>query len=280
MSSPAPAPGIISDYSDGIPTVAFCLIEPSGTVRAERGADILFYSASTIKLGVLIAALREVERGRLSLDSPIVVSHTFTSAAPGGGTYLMEAEETDPGMAAVGQSMPLADVLRRMIVVSANCATNLVAQTIGLTSVNELFADAGAAHTVMGRPFSDGEGLRAGLTNATTARDLATLMHLLCAGALLNAQLTEIALGLLRAQELPAIGVEVDAVAARDGGSLDWGSKSGAVTGIEHDVAFFGLHGTPPYSLAVCTRAYAEAEGVETIKAVASSTIQLTALLP
>ena len=57
-----------SDYSDGVPAIAYCLTAMDGTVLAQRDADLPFYSASTIKLGVLVAVIQAVERGALDLD--------------------------------------------------------------------------------------------------------------------------------------------------------------------------------------------------------------------
>ncbi|XTR53430.1 serine hydrolase [Pseudarthrobacter sp. So.54] len=52
-----------------------------GTVLAQRDADLPFYSASTIKLGVLVAAIQAVERGTLDLEQPVTAAHTFASGS-------------------------------------------------------------------------------------------------------------------------------------------------------------------------------------------------------
>lgn len=57
-----------------------------GTVLAQRDADLPFYSASTIKLGVLVAVVQAVERGALDLAQPVAAAHTFPSGAGGGET--------------------------------------------------------------------------------------------------------------------------------------------------------------------------------------------------
>jgi beta-lactamase class A len=71
-------------------------------------------------------------------------------------------------------------------------------------------------------------------------------------------------LDLLRAQEYSLIGPALPAAAR-------WGSKSGWVTGIRHDVAFAQpCEGSDPsegFILAVCTRAYAEEEATTAIAA-------------
>ncbi len=81
---------IVSDYSDGIPSISYCLTTFDGDVIAESGADTPVYAASTIKLAVLIAALRAVDAGRLRLSQQLTSRLTFHSSAPGGGTFSFE----------------------------------------------------------------------------------------------------------------------------------------------------------------------------------------------
>jgi len=69
----------------------------------------------------------------------------------------------------------------------------------------------------------------------------------------------------LRGQEYPRIAEVLPA------GTV-WGSKSGWVPGIEHDVAFVGEPGSPDLRvLAVCTRGYPGRDGRREIHRVAAS---------
>ena len=260
---------ITSDYSDGVPTISYCLTDMAGQVLAERNAGVTFYSASTIKLAVLVAAMRAVERGELSLDQPVVSTHTFTSGAGSREQFSFDPEEYDAGMPPEGSTTTLGTVLGRMITVSSNEATNLALQLLGFPAVNAALAFCGADESVMERLIGDIDALRAGLTHRVSARDLARIMHTIVTGKAARADLTEMMLGWLRAQEYPVIGTEVQAVASGSG----WGSKSGWVTGIQHDVAFVVPPGDPlsaGYILAVCTRGYEEADAAEAIRTVAA----------
>lgn len=100
---------LTSDYSDGVPVASYCLSTLAGEVLAERKADTRFYSASTIKLAVLVAAITAVERGELSLEQELISTHTFSSQA--GGSFSFEPEEYDVGMAAEGATMTLREYL-------------------------------------------------------------------------------------------------------------------------------------------------------------------------
>jgi beta-lactamase class A len=256
-----------SDYSDGVPTIAYCLTAMDGTVLAQRDADLPFYSASTIKLGVLVAVIQAVERGALDLDQPVIAAHTFPSGAGGGETFSFEPGERDAGMPAPGTAMPLHAVLRRMITVSSNEATNLAVQLVGLPAVNSALAACGAGSSRMERLIGDIPALRAGLSHQVTARDLTAIVRAIVSGDTAGPELTALMTEWLVAQEFGDLGAELDAA----GAAAVWGSKSGWVTGIQHDVAFVAPRGGPPgagYVLAVCTRAYAEQDALPAIRSI------------
>ncbi|NJC21558.1 beta-lactamase class A [Arthrobacter pigmenti] len=255
---------VTSDYSDGVPHISFHLTTLGGKTLAEREADTVVYAASTIKLAVLVAALREVDAGRLSLDQPVTVRISFPSAAPGAGTFTCEPGEIDEGLPAVGRNMPLREVLGRMITVSSNEATNMAVDLVGLPSVNTALEVCGAASSKMERLFGDLAGLEAGLTQETTATDLATIVCAIVSGRAAGPESTRLMLEFLRAQEYGIIGPVLPAGA-------DWGSKSGWVTGIRHDVAFVRPDGSDDgYVLAVCTRACEEESATAAITALST----------
>lgn len=263
---------IVSDYSDGIPRISSCLLDARGNIVVERDSARVFYSASTIKLGVMIAAMQMVDAGELNLGQPMVSTQTFRSGVPGSGDYTFDPEEVDPGMAPLGETMDLLEVIRRMIVVSSNEATNMIAQLIGVSRVTEAFVSCGTRSTTMGRIFGDYAALNAGLSIETTAYDLAKTMHAVISGQAAGPQSTKIMVEILQEQEFPQIGTAVSQVRP----DFSWGSKSGGVTGISHDVAFFHPRGQvqKAHSLAVCTRAYTREQGNEAIEAAASMILQ------
>lgn len=256
-----------SDYSDGVPAIAYCLTAMDGTVLAQRDADLPFYSASTIKLGVLVAVIQAVERGTLDLEQPVLAAHTFPSGSGRGETFSFEPAERDAGMPSPGTAMPLRAVLRRMITVSSNEATNLAVQLVGLPAVNSALTACGAGSSRMERLIGDIPALQAGLSHQVTARDLTAVVRAIVDGTVAGPELTGLITGWLIAQEYGDLGAELDAA----GADAVWGSKSGWVTGIQHDVAFVAPRGGPlsaGYVLAVCTRAYAEQDALPAIRSI------------
>src|SRR5215471_19357337 len=87
--------------------------------------DSQHYSASIMKLPVLIAAHRLAETGRLDLDAPVRVHDDFDSRNPGRRYTMDPDEDSDPdSWAALGTEVPLEVLVHRMVVVSGNMATN------------------------------------------------------------------------------------------------------------------------------------------------------------
>lgn len=256
---------VVSAYSDGVAVISYCLLDKDGAVLAERGADTKFYAASTIKLAVLVAALRMVDGGLLSLEQTLASRHSFPSRIPAAGEFSFVPDEIDAGMPPVGEPMPLRDVLRRMITVSSNEATNMTVALTGFDAVNEALRICGAASSKMERIIGDVAALEAGFTHEITARDLAAVLRAIVGGQAAGPDSTQLMIDFLRAQEFGIIGLAVPAA--------DWGSKSGWVTGIRHDAAFLVPGGgtrADSCILAVCTRAYEEDAAEEAIQAVSA----------
>lgn len=189
-------------------------------------ADRSVHSASTIKVPILIAALREVHRGSLSLDRELPLPEPEERAAGSGVLWEL------PGV----RTMTVRDLLTLMVVISDNAATNVVIDAIGFAAINECARDLGCTATSIERHLMHSGG------KTTTALDQAVLLDRLASGEALPAGLTRFALGVLARQQvrdrLPAL--------LPDGASV-W-NKPGEIAGLRHDV---GLIGTGPRPRAV-----------------------------
>ncbi|GAB3164514.1 serine hydrolase [Myceligenerans halotolerans] len=248
-------------HSDGVPFVAFHVARASGEVLAAREDDVVVYAASTVKLAVLAAAARELDAGTASLDEELVAARTFTSRAPGAGPFTIEPDDIDEGLPPDGTPMPLADVVERMIVVSSNEATNMMIDRVGLDACNRALADAGCTDSILSRLYSDLAAARAGgPSHLVTARDLARLMGAIVADRLASPERTAWMLDLLSRQTDRQLTASFP-------DDVPFGSKSGWVDGIRHDVAFLGAPGPDALVIAVCTRGYENADAEEAIKA-------------
>lgn len=252
-------------HSDGVPVVTYRIARASGEVLAARQDEMDLYAASTVKLAVLVAAARELDAGTASLDETCTVTRTFTSQVPGAGDYTIEPDDVDTGLPPDGTGMPFGEVIDRMVVVSSNEATNLVTERVGIKAVNQVLADAGATRSVYGRKYSDLAAERAGASHRTTAADLCLLMSAVVTGRLASPGRTAWMCELLGRQTDRQLTAGLPAPGSAD--HVPFGSKSGWVDGIRHDVAFVGEPGPDALVIAVCTRGYDEQAAEETLKA-------------
>ncbi|MGO3147937.1 MAG: serine hydrolase [Leucobacter sp.] len=267
------AGGIYAEQSDGVPMISYALLDSNGTVLRQYDAERIYYSASTVKVGVLVAMLREVQSGKIHLDDEITVTHEFTSMDPHAARFVIEEEETDPSLGKVGDVVTRAWVLNRMTTVSANCATNICFEELGAEKIAAVFADAGARESGLGRPYSDAAGESAGVTNTASALGLARLMAALVRGDLLDPEWTAYAMQLLHDREDPVISTVANELASKRGESVYTGGKGGSVDGIKHDFAFV-QRGNDTLCLAVCTRAYTIPQGAAAISAIAHALLE------
>ncbi|WP_175477582.1 serine hydrolase [Curtobacterium sp. MCBA15_008] len=255
----------MSATGDGEPLVAWVLLDPAGTSVSERDGDVVLPAASTIKLVVLLALLRAVDDGTITLDRSVTVSSTTASAAGGGRTIRPDPEDADPEFPPDGAEATVAALAGMMIERSSNEATNVLLDLLGAMRIADTVGAHGLGGTVVARKLGDVPAQRAGLENRTSAADLARTMHALVAGRALSAVSTEFARAVLARQRFPHIARELPP------GSW-WGSKSGWVPGVVHDVAAFATDGEAADAsvLAVCTRGLDEAQGDAVIRSVGS----------
>jgi beta-lactamase class A len=149
---------------------------------AERRGDVIVPSASTRKIAILMAALRAVHAGRLSLEQPVVMRREFQISDSGCFQLLR------PGFA-----ITLQDVLTMMMVVSDNTCTGTVVDMLGLDDINAFSRAAGMTHTAHREPIpakvDPAAAAREHVTpdleaiNVTTPEDVAGLLEQILRGA-------------------------------------------------------------------------------------------------
>jgi beta-lactamase class A len=219
--------------------------------RVSVEPDARHYSASIMKLPILIAAHRLVESGRLDLDRRVTVHNEFDSRSPGQRFSLDQEEDSDPATwAALGTEVTLGDLAHRMVTVSGNLATNLVLDEVGTEEVAAVLADAGcSARTTIVRGIEDYPARDAGIDNLITADDMARLVVALAEGRLAGPEATAACEQVLQAQEYR------NGIPAGLPDGLVIGNKTGWISSVNHDVALVRAPGLPPVGLAVLVSA-------------------------
>jgi beta-lactamase class A len=219
--------------------------------RVSVEPDAQHYSASIMKLPILVAAHRLAEDGRLDLHRSVEVHNDFVSQSPGARFSLDPAEDSDPATwAALGSRVPLAGLVHRMVTVSGNLATDLVLDEVGLAEVAAVLAASGCSdRTAIVRGIEDYPAREAGIDNLITADDMTRLLLALADGRLAGPAATAACEETLQAQEyrggIPA-GLPDDLLV---------GNKTGWVDDVNHDVALVRAPGLPPVALAILVSA-------------------------
>lgn len=233
--------------ASGVPDTVSALLRTLDGPVAAWCADVPHYAASTMKLAVLAAVLREIEAGRLDLTTELQIRAAFTSAASGLFELRQADDQDDATWAHVGERLPVVTLLERMVTDSSNIATNVLVEQIGFGPVRGAVLAAQAAGITVNRLIGDERAEALGRTNTVTVRGLAQLLSALAAGRLLPAPATRRALEVLARQKhrsmIPA-GLPTGTWSA---------SKSGSTAAVRHDLALVRPSDAPPYVLAVCT---------------------------
>ena len=172
-------------------------------------------AASTVKVPILLAYL---ESG-MPWDLPITLPERRVGGC--GPLSLLPSVRT----------LPAGELLRLMIALSDNDATNAILGVVGYGGVSRLLTKARARHTEVRRPMMDPAAVAAGRDNVTTAANLAEILASLRAGVLVDHRSAAMALAVMREQQFR------DGLAAYLPEDVHCASKTGMLAGIRHDIA-------------------------------------------
>lgn len=129
-------------------------------------ADETFFSASIIKIPVMVAVYRKVEQGDLSFSQEVELKEEDWAAGAG----WLQWEEA-------GTKQTVGDLLLLMMTQSDNVATNALIRMVGgREHVNDVAESLGAKDTLLYQKVSSERGAVPGLDNRTTPRDMATML--------------------------------------------------------------------------------------------------------
>ena len=159
-------------------------------------ADVRFPTASVIKVAIMVEAFDQMARGALAADGIVRVRD---AAKVGGSGVARELHD--------GAELTVRDLIRLMIVVSDNTATNLLLERVGVASVNARLAAFGLKDTRLFRPTFgkkadvDPELEREFGLGMSTPREMATLLEMIARGRAVNAGASAEMRAILEAQQ-------------------------------------------------------------------------------
>jgi len=144
-------------------SVGAVVIDAEGREAFASGADEPMFSASVIKLPIVMTLYADAEEGRLSLEEQV-----STGERLGGTGVLRDLKDVD--------RMSLRDLAALAMTVSDNTATNRLIERVGMERVNERLDEWGCPLTRVRRLLFDWEARSRGLENFMTARECASLL--------------------------------------------------------------------------------------------------------
>ena len=152
------------DNASGV--VGYALLDLGSGKRAGFRENVVFPTASTIKIAILLAVANKVDSGKLSWDLQIVVPEG--RKAGGSGVLSLFKHEA---------RLSLRDLSALIIAVSDNDATNMCIDLVGMDYVNSVLIGLGLQSTRLRRKMMDFEAAQRGEENVSTPGELVRLLE-------------------------------------------------------------------------------------------------------
>lgn len=228
-------------------------------------ADEVHVACSLVKVPIMALLLKDAEEGGTRLEEKIAIP----PAKRVGGTGLICHLEPEV-------ELSWKDVMKLMIIISDNSATNAIIDLLGIERINAFFKSIGLISTELQRKMMDLEAIKAGRNNYTTAADMGRLLKLAATGLLVNQTISDDVIETMSRQlytsKLPALLPGVSASASPTEkwnplpGTVTVANKTGDLPKTEHDAALFILPGGKRYVIAMLTsQLSSEQDGVACI---------------
>ena len=235
--------------ASGAETVAVAYYDLATGAELLINPDETFHAASTMKVPVMMEIFRQAAIGKLALNQRIPIKNDFVSIVDGSHYSLSPDSDSDQSLyTRVGQTETIRELMRLMITVSSNLATNLLIERVTPDRVMHLMRVVGAKNIRVLRGVEDGKAFQQGLNNTTTARDLMIILRRIAERRAVSAKASDEMVRVMLDQKfnegIPA-GLTRDARVSH---------KTGSITRINHDAAIVYPPDRKPYVLIVLTR--------------------------
>ena len=237
----------------GAETVGVAFYDLADRSEILLNPDDSLHAASTMKVPVMMELYRQAGAGKFSLDDKIAIKNDFLSIADGSSFSISPNDDSEPTLyKRIGERESIRELMRLMIVMSSNLATNILIERVAAKNVMKTMREIGANHIQVLRGVEDTKAFERHLNNSTTARDLMIILRRIAERRAVSAPASDEMIQILLTQHfnegIPA-GVARDAKVAH---------KTGSITKIYHDAAIVYPPKRKPYVLVVLTRGFAD----------------------
>jgi beta-lactamase class A len=228
--------------------------DSQSTIQWAYDGDQYFHAASTMKLAVLLAVFRQVERGELSLEAPVHIRNRFVSIINQETFMLDLGADADPDVYGhLGRTLTVRELSYWMITKSSNLATNLLVDVVGIPIIQLALDELEIDGIRILRGVEDQAAFDAGLNNEVTANGLLKLLRLIADGKAYSKQASDAMLNILLEQQYRS-GIPAGLPKA-----VRVAHKTGNISTVHHDAGIVFVEGRRPYVLVILTQFRAEA---------------------
>ena len=193
-------------------------------------ADTLFHAASTMKTPVMVEVYKQAMEGKFALSDSLEIKNLFTSIVDGSEYSIdISPDSDDPIEKMIGEKETIYNLTHAMITYSSNIATNMIIELVGAENTTETMRELGARNIDVLRGVYDMKAFDRGLSNRTTARDLAVIFEHLANGTAVSPDADRNMIEILKDQFYQ------DVIPAKLPGDTEVANKTGSIDGVEHD---------------------------------------------
>ena len=214
--------------ANGTFAVAFIDLQTNDQIMINAKESM--HAASTMKTPVMIEVYKQAEAGKFSLEDSILIKNEFKSIVDS-SLYSMDIEE-DSGDSLyhfLEKKRTVYQLVYEMITVSSNLATNILIDMVDAKNVMTTMKDLGANDIKVLRGVEDIKAYRQGLSNTTTAYDLAIIYKAIAEDKVVSTHSCEDMLQILLDQK------HRDIIPAKLPKEVRVAHKTGWITGVRHD---------------------------------------------
>ncbi|HMB98046.1 MAG TPA: serine hydrolase [Balneolaceae bacterium] len=193
-------------------------------------ADTLFHAASTMKTPVMVEVYKQAMEGKFALSDSLEIKNLFTSIVDGSEFSIdIRPDSDDPIEKMIGEKETIYNLTHAMITYSSNIATNMIIELVGAENTTETMRELGARNIDVLRGVYDMKAFDRGLSNRTTARDLAVIFEHLANGTAVSPDADRNMIEILKDQFYQ------DIIPAKLPNDTEVANKTGSIDGVEHD---------------------------------------------
>ena len=217
--------------------------------------DMSFHPASTMKICLMMEVFHQAREGLFSLDDSLIIKNEFASIVDESAYSLSADDDSEKDLyKLIGHPLPVRDLMRLMITVSSNLATNLLVECVTPERITAFMQELGADSLIVRRGVEDNKAFRLGLNNESTARGFMNVLVKLERQEVVSEQDSNEMIGILLGQKFNEM------IPAQLPADVRVAHKTGWTGKFYHDVGIIYPPNAKPIVLVILTNGFEKEE--------------------